>query len=318
MATEVQEVALPFDPETAPLEELKAKINAGEVEKPAADKPEQKRDDKGQFVAAEEAVEEVEQAAEDIEEEIIYQRKIDLGDGSGVQVFQGKSLEELVDKLVKAQENATKKIRQLAEQQPKTNTSTKRQRTAEDEFLLSQELMTKPSAAFEKLFQESVGMPISEFKSNVEAVKVFNSSRAADEAAKSFVEATPEYFPNKANGVKVQNYLKTYQLPATLENITKAYTELNNSGLLQVRPAESASEVKEVTQDTPVQEVAPTVQKPRKASSGLSARGGAGPVVKKAPVTQEDFERETAGMTAAQIRAKAMSQNPIAKDPWDF
>src|SRR5581483_2684932 len=50
--------------------------------------------------------------AGDEPDEVIYERKIDLGDGSGVQIFRAASLEDLVDKLAKAQENATRKIRE--------------------------------------------------------------------------------------------------------------------------------------------------------------------------------------------------------------
>jgi len=44
----------------------------------------------------------------------IYRREIDLGDGSGKQVFEAESVEELLDKLTEAQEHATRKIRELS------------------------------------------------------------------------------------------------------------------------------------------------------------------------------------------------------------
>jgi hypothetical protein len=94
-------------------------------------------------------------------------------------------------------------------------------------------------------------------------------------------------------------------LPGTLENITKAYSELKNDGLLAPKPA--AGEHTEVI-----------TQPVKKHTSGLASRGGTVPVAKKGPSTIEDFERETAGMTLAQIRAKANNQTHIVKDPWDF
>ena len=321
MATEVKE----FDPETAPLEELKARINA---DAGVTEEKKQLRDESGKFVAAEEKVEQaeekVEQDEQEIEEQTIYQRRIDLGDGSGVQVFQANSMEELVDKLVKAQENATKKIREQETVIKKSTPPAKKERNADEEFLLSQEFMSKPSKAFERLFQEQVGMPIGEFKSSLEAVKAFNATKAADAAAAQFVEATPDYFPTKQNGSKIQAYLKTYRLPATLENITKAYTELNESGLLQAKPAEKSeaeTESKEEDkEENKVQEVTTTttVQKPKRMSSGLSTRGGAAPIVKKTPATQAEFEAETANMSLEEIRAKANSQSHVKNDPWNF
>ena len=48
------------------------------------------------------------------EEELVYRREIDLGDGSGVQVFEGSSYDELIDKLANAQLHATRKIKELS------------------------------------------------------------------------------------------------------------------------------------------------------------------------------------------------------------
>src|SRR6185369_7148836 len=39
-----------------------------------------------------------------------FRRDIDLKDGSGIQRFEGATMDELLDNLVKAQENATRKI----------------------------------------------------------------------------------------------------------------------------------------------------------------------------------------------------------------
>ena len=343
---------LEFNPETAPLEELKARANT------AATEPEQKRNADGTFapktvleaiqndpaehendikftvgdtftedgkdykVTAVDANGQVTESEEDVDEEFVVTKTVDLKDGSGVQVFTGTgpskedALEDLTNKLVTAQENATRKIRQMAASNPRG--PQKKERTAEEEFMLSQEFMTKPSKAFEKMFQESVGMPISEFKSTADAVKAFNSGRVADAAAEKFIEITPDYFPNKSNGTKVQNYLKTYNLPATIENLTRAYTDLKDSGLLQSKPApQTPTTPTTVTQETPVTPVTPTVR-PRQRSSGMRPNGGAALAIKKASVTQADFEAETAGMSLEQIRALAMSQTHVARDPHDF
>ena len=114
-----------FDPETAPLEELRAQANTEVDPEVAAAEAEAAK------IAAAENEEPVE------EEVTIYQRRIDLGDGSGVQVFNAGSMEELVDKLVTAQENATKKIRELNAAVPKPQVQ--KERSADEEFVLSQE-----------------------------------------------------------------------------------------------------------------------------------------------------------------------------------
>ena len=209
-------------------------------------------------------------------------------------------MEELVDKLVKAQENATKKIRQLQEQTPKP--VAKKTRTADEEFLLSQEFATKPSAAFAKMFQEEVGMPITEFKSQVDAVKAFNRTKAADDAAAQFVAITPDYFATETNGKKMQAYLKTNNLPATTENLTKAFTELTAEGLLKPKPVKA--------EDTPTT----TTPTPRPRSSGISVRGGA-PAPKKTGPTLEDAYK----MPLHQLRNLGNGQQASSgKDAFDF
>src|SRR5437868_2462551 len=74
----------------------------------------------------------------------VFSRTIDLGDGSGVQVFEAPTLEELVDKLAKAQENATRKIRELAAKvkiEPAPETKSKL--SPDEEFVLGQEMLSK-------------------------------------------------------------------------------------------------------------------------------------------------------------------------------
>lgn len=287
----VSEVSTSFNPETCTLAELKAEIEktsptavtevAAPVEEPVAEVA-----DPTQTTTEPEE-----------DEETIYQRRIDLGDGSGVQVFQGSSLEELVDKLVVAQENATKKIRQLAAEKPP---AVKKPRSADEEFVLGQKFMSKPSEAFSQMFEAEVGMPISEFKSNVEAVKAFNETKAADDAANKFVALTPDYFANPSNGKKIQRYLEVNRLPATVETLTKAYTELNADGLLAAKPAEKAEAATEV------------VTRPKPKSSGLSTRGGA-----PKPAATQPTEKDLYTMPLAQLRNMANKQAGT-NDNFDF
>src|SRR5450631_1656081 len=92
--------------ETMPLEELKAAANA--AEEPVVEEPKV------------EAIADIETPVETEPEQFIYKKEIDLGDGSGVQVFTGKgasaldALEELSEKLADAQRHATKKIHELS------------------------------------------------------------------------------------------------------------------------------------------------------------------------------------------------------------
>src|SRR6266581_1874578 len=84
------------------------------AEKEAAEKTEQERDVQGRFKKVEPPV-----PPEDEPDEYIFRREIDLGDGTGVQVFEGRgeteldAIKELNDKLVVAQENATRELRTI-------------------------------------------------------------------------------------------------------------------------------------------------------------------------------------------------------------
>jgi hypothetical protein len=87
----------------------------------------QPRDEQGRFVSAqaEPVVEaQADPVVDDVQpdpvEPVTVEREIDLGDGSGIQVFRGTGATEveayaaLADEFAKAQANATKKIRELS------------------------------------------------------------------------------------------------------------------------------------------------------------------------------------------------------------
>ena len=64
----------------------------------------------------EESQQQLEPGQVEIKGEVFWERRIDLGDGSGVQVFRGRTERELVDALVKAQEHASRKIKEQSRQ----------------------------------------------------------------------------------------------------------------------------------------------------------------------------------------------------------
>src|SRR5437879_3395776 len=147
------------------LKSFEAAKTAGKTEEPAEDG--QPRDEQGRFVAKEPKTSTTEEPKTDAEPapETAYEYEIDLGDGSGKQVFRGASYEDLIEKLGKAQEHATRKIRELTAAQKTVETKTVEPAVSEDEdWLLSQELMTTPSKAFPKLFEKLVGKPVDAFK----------------------------------------------------------------------------------------------------------------------------------------------------------
>jgi hypothetical protein len=251
-----------------------------------------KRDASGRFVKSEETQEETaEDAVDEIEEqedepaETVFRRTIDLGDGSGVQVFEAPTLEELVDKLAEAQRNASKKIRELVIKKKEEEKT-----TADEEFVISQELMSKPTAAFSKLFASIVGMPIETFKTKVERLDAFEKAQAENAASTSFVQKHPEYVANDANGKRMVKYLEAHNLPLTEENLTKAFQDLKEIGLVELK-SKDVNAVKEQTgadksRIATSEEVVP--QQRRRVSSGLSQRGRTVTVPTKPKEPSED------------------------------
>jgi hypothetical protein len=289
-----------FDPETATYEELAAAAQkeADEEAKRQAEQgqqqqTEQQRDEKGKFTKREQA-EEV--------DEVVYRREIDLGDGGGVQVFEGASYDEVIDKLAKAQENATRKIRELTAAR-KAEEEKKPARTPEQEWLLSQELLATPTATIAKMFEEVVGMPPTAFKSRMERLAAFEKAQSEEQAAQEFIVKHPEYIPNARNAQKIEKYVRTYQLDGTkAESIEKAYADLVESGLLETKAAEKTQQTQETTQQTRIVSEQQS-QGRQRTSSGISSKRT---VTNRAP---EPTEEELYSMSYDKLRALANSES---------
>lgn len=221
-----------------------------------------------------------------------FVREIDLGDGSGKQVFKGRSLDELADRLTEAQANATRKIRELAGQRKQEE-----RESADNEFVLSQELLNKPSATLRRQFEDMVGMPIDSFKSKLQKVEAFEKAQSAEEASREFVQSHEEYYASPGNGKRMSAYLTRMGLEWTVANMEQAFTELQADGLLAPKPAGDPTPEAEAPRAA-----APAVV--RRAASGLSGRRSA-----PAPVTPQHTEEDLYKMPMEQLEALAMKSS---------
>jgi hypothetical protein len=236
------------------------------------------------------------------EEQVVYVREIDLQDGSGVQRFEADTLEGLVDKLASAQENATRKIREQAAELKKAAPAAAvapAPMTETERFLLSQELMSDPEAAFKKIYERSIG-PTRE-KEMVELREAARFVREA-KASNEFVEKHPEFHPSPANGDRMTKYLRAYNLEGTLENLETAFRDLSESGLLEAKTDSTADTTNEETEPTRIARPAETVRVVRKVASGLSARRSA-----PAPAPKEPTEADYQKMSLDELRDKALA-----------
>lgn len=250
----------------------------------------QPRDEHGRFVKPEPAA----------EEEVVYQRTIDLGDGAGVQVFEGKTMEELVDNLAKAQEHATRKIREQAaaikaQPAPLPVVEQEKPLTPEQQWLLQQRMLADPTSVINEYVQKEVQKIETARETAVREER--EAIAAADAAAKAWVDTTPDYYASEKNGNKIKKFLEINGLDISPENLTAAFNDLSESGLLEARPAEATKAKPDdelAVQPTKriVETVAPAVTTVRrKVVGGISTKRSA-PVEQAAPgLTEEQLSK---------------------------
>jgi hypothetical protein len=208
------------------------------------------------------AVEETDEAEDEVEPAVVapgikpaatkttakFSREIDLGDGSGKQVFNGDTADEVLDKLTEAQKNATVKIREQAFElkrqqraQPErieSKPSGKKELTAQDLVDLGSELSANPDAAIDKLFKAKTGLTAAEIGNFV------NEFRAAQETARAdtafLMNHQNDYVPSQQNANRIEKFLADEKLPHTARNLEYAFQELTESGLLEAKVEEAA------------------------------------------------------------------------------
>ncbi len=292
------------------LEELRNLANAE-----ASGETAQARDEQGRFVAGKpaEAQAEGEGEGEGGQETVVYRREIDLGDGAGKEVFEAPTMEELLDKIVEAKAHATRKIR---EQQAKLREveQTREQNNADDEFVLSQELMSNPTAAIKKAFKQITGVDISEFKTVAERSQALEAAQAQqqetqrqEEASAGFMQAHPEYIANAANGKRLVREVNALIGEAKASGrdvdyasvLEQAYSSLVTDGMLQLKSGDAQEQP---AQATPAATATPT-RTPRRASS-LASRA---PVTNQSR-TAEPSEEDLYSMPLDQLRDLANRQ----------
>lgn len=154
-----------------------------------------------------------------------YTATVDLGDGSGPQIFKADSQNGLIEKLVNAQKHATLKIRELAQKakakpdketpiaplavQPKSLTE---QELAEINELAKTNLV----AAWRRLYEAETGTKPAEVARAVSESQRAAIHRAAQEAEVSFIADHQEDFDcSPSSGEKIYSFLAGCTRPVT-------------------------------------------------------------------------------------------------------
>ena len=175
-----------------------------------------------------------------------FMREIDLGDGSGKQVFKADSAEALLDVLTEAQKNATIKIREqqfelkraqrAQPERPEVKESGKRDLSAQELLDLTNEMSKNPTSAIDKIFKAQTGLTAAEVGT---FINDFRNAQFIAKADTDFLLAHQEdYVPSAQNAARIEKFLADEKLPHTHKNLEYAFQELTESGLLEVAAAD--------------------------------------------------------------------------------
>lgn len=255
--------------------------------------------------------------------------EIDLGDGSGKQIFKGRRKDDVTAQLIQAQTHASRKIRQQERQlklgqglvvpdkeQPVVPFAP-RELTKEERWQLSQDLQdpSKAASAMEKMLAASIGAGPEDIRTTL------NESKEASRMMQGYIIASrwkalhPEFYADSpANLAAMEAYFVKNQLAVTEKNFDIAFQDLSDSGLLETAPV--PDEVPEnipavAPQPVPVERRDSPATPPARARSasatGLSprsssVRSGAEPTTPAGP-TAEELRR----MPAAEFKRKLLS-----------
>lgn len=226
---------------------------------------------------------------------VVYKKVVDLGDGSGPQVFKASTKDELIDKLFAAQVNASKRIKGLKDEnkalkdkvvpdpaQP-VKSFESRQLSEEEEQELTNELQTNPTSALSKAIKALFGAEPDEVREALNSVRQMKLKESIKEIGASFLAAHPEYPVTKVNETLMADYVKKNNLAWTLKNLELAFSELTEAGLIHpnletpsstpVSPTLEEEEVVEPIAPVAPAPVAPVVPAPSAPTSDEKVRG---------------------------------------------
>src|SRR6185312_2142070 len=153
----------------------------------------------------------------------------------------------LLDKVTEAQRNATIKIRtqeaELKELRAKAAEAPKPKAISDDdEYTYSQELSKKPLATLKKMWKELTGYEVEDFVTAKQAADAVMTAQRTNEAIQRFVATHEDYEDAGESGLRNGDLMKMklaqLGLPITSENLSKAYSQLKQSGLLLLKGEE--------------------------------------------------------------------------------
>lgn len=193
-----------------------------------------------------------------------FRREIDLKDGSGVQVFEGDTAEEVMDKLAEAQANATRKIADLSEKNKNLNRRVlaqpesgegdpdgpmiefrPREFTSDEAFALGQRLQNPgtAAAALREAIEAGLGATFDQVRKALRRAETTPRQIRGREAAEQFLLNHPELITDEYNQKELFGYMEhpSRRMALTVQNFEIAYDALSAAGLLHLHAPQATS-----------------------------------------------------------------------------
>jgi hypothetical protein len=189
-----------------------------------------------------------------------WKATLESGTGGQPQVYWGKNKNELLINAMKAQLNATKKIRDLnmkvklgtvtAPKPAPTPQPTSKTLTADEIFEVKTQLESNPDLALSNYFQKKTGLSLEQLVELAQKGANAEASLESEAVSKDFMARNPDYYPSPQNVKNIVQWLAKFKLGQakatidelyrgrvwTLENLEEAFQDLNTDGLLVKAP----------------------------------------------------------------------------------
>lgn len=170
---------------------------------------------------------------------------LDSNTGGGVEVFKGRTKDEMWRNLAAGKINSNRKIRDLnrqiklgkeVETPVAPQQSKMRELTADELFEIKTQLNNNPDLALETWFQKKTGKTVGELVALAEKGSRANEQLTVEGEARKFREAYPEYYPTDSNLQDLCDYLEKNKLEWNVKNLGTAFEKLTEDGLLDLAP----------------------------------------------------------------------------------
>jgi hypothetical protein len=215
-----------------------------------------------------------------------WEARVESVDGSGVQVYKGKTKDEVSEKLMTAQAHATAKIRQQEEEKqrlladepatlaPVRKRLAPRKMTADEQFEFAEAMSsgdpTKINRAMLKRDEIMLGGPVDEVIGQVNETRDTLEMESYRAVANTFVKRNSNVSNLGALGADIDNIIAEGNWAYTVRNLEKALAQLKLDGKVQYKVSTPAVE-KELPVPTQSREVVPAPVAPAVSTAPAAA-----------------------------------------------